>query len=60
MKNRNSKFAMLFILAISFMSFTVLKDKKIDVSTSKVTWKGYKVGGEHDRNNQIKRRFTII
>ncbi|WP_426431041.1 YceI family protein [Winogradskyella sp. HB-48] len=54
MKNRNSQFAMLFILALSFMSFTVLKDKKVDVSSSKVTWKGYKVGGEHEGTIKLK------
>ncbi|GAB4157788.1 MAG: YceI family protein [Winogradskyella sp.] len=54
MKNSNSKIAMLFILALSFMSFTVLKDKKVDVKSSKVTWKGYKVGGEHEGTIKLK------
>ncbi|NRR93450.1 YceI family protein [Winogradskyella undariae] len=47
MKNRNSKIATLLILALSFMSYTTIKDKTVKVKESSVVWKGYKVGGEH-------------
>jgi len=54
MKNRNSKIAMLFILALSFMSYTTLKDKTVNVKDSSVIWKGYKVGGEHTGTIDLK------
>ncbi|MGJ8551164.1 YceI family protein [Winogradskyella wichelsiae] len=54
MKNRNSKIAMLLILALSFMSYTTLKDKTVKVKESSVVWKGYKVGGEHTGTIDLK------
>jgi len=54
MKNRNSKIATLFILALSFMSFTALTEKEVSVEKSKVTWKGYKVTGQHEGTINLK------
>ncbi|WP_179333222.1 YceI family protein [Winogradskyella costae] len=54
MKNKNSKIAMLLILALSFMSYTILKDKTVKVEESSVIWKGYKVGGEHTGTIDLK------
>lgn len=36
------------VLAVSFFSFTVLTDKKVDVSQSSVKWTGKKVTGQHE------------
>jgi polyisoprenoid-binding protein YceI len=54
MKNRNSKITMLLILALSFMSFTALTEKKVDLEKSKVNWKGYKVTGQHEGTINLK------
>jgi polyisoprenoid-binding protein YceI len=54
MKNRNSKFAMLFILAVPLMSFTTLTEKTVDINNSKVNWKGYKVTGQHEGTIDLK------
>ena len=48
MKNRNSKIALLFVLALSFMSFKALTEKEVIVEKSQVNWKGYKVTGQHE------------
>jgi polyisoprenoid-binding protein YceI len=54
MKNKNSKIAMLFVLALSFMSFVTLTEKVVNVETSKVNWKGYKVTGQHEGTIDLK------
>jgi polyisoprenoid-binding protein YceI len=54
MKNRNSKIALLFVLALSFMSFTTLTEKVVKVESSKVNWKGYKVTGQHEGTINLK------
>jgi polyisoprenoid-binding protein YceI len=54
MKNKNSKIAMLFILAFSLMSFTTLTEKNVDLKSSKVNWKGYKVTGQHEGTINLK------
>ena len=54
MKNRNSKIAMLLILALSFMSFSTLTEKQVSVEKSKVIWKGYKVTGQHEGTINLK------
>ena len=54
MKNRNSKFAMLFVLAVSLMSFATLTEKSVDIDNSKVNWKGYKVTGQHEGTINLK------
>lgn len=54
MKNRNSKIAMLLILALSFMSFTTLTEKEVNIEKSKVNWKGYKVTGQHEGTINLK------
>lgn len=54
MKNRNSKITLLLILAVSLMSFTTISDKIVKIEESNVTWKGYKVGGEHTGTIDLK------
>jgi len=48
MKSKTTKIAALFLLALGLMSFTALKEMTVNVEKSKVTWKGYKVTGEHE------------
>lgn len=60
MKNRNSKIAMLLILALSFMSYTTLTNKTVKVDESSVVWKGYKVGGEHTGTINLKRGALVF
>lgn len=45
---RTTTITALFVLALGLMSFTALKEISVDVSKSTVTWKGYKVTGEHE------------
>lgn len=45
---KNLKTLGLAIVAIAFMSFTVLKEKQIDIEKSTVTWVGKKVTGQHE------------
>lgn len=54
MKNKNSKIAMLLVLALSFMSFVTLTEKVVKVENSKVNWKGYKVTGQHEGTIDLK------
>ena len=54
MNNKNLKIATVFVLAVSFMSFTALTEKTVNVKDSKVTWKGYKVTGEHEGTINLK------
>lgn len=54
MKTKTTKIAALFVLALGLMSFTALVEKTVDVSKSTVTWKGYKVTGEHEGTINIK------
>ncbi|MEP5255371.1 MAG: YceI family protein [Winogradskyella arenosi] len=54
MKNRNLQLGMLIILALSFMSYSTLKDKTVNLKESTVIWKGYKVGGEHTGTVNLK------
>lgn len=42
------------ILAMAFAAATVATEKKVDVVNSKVTWKGYKVTGEHAGTIQLQ------
>ncbi|NNF85624.1 MAG: YceI family protein [Winogradskyella sp.] len=54
MKQTTLKIASIMILALSFMSFTILNDVKVDVSKSEVIWKGYKVTGQHEGTITLK------
>lgn len=54
MKNKNSRITMLFILALSFMSFSALTEKEVNVKESRVNWKGYKVTGQHEGTINLK------
>ena len=48
MKSKGTQFAALFILALGLMSFSVLKEMPVNVKKSSITWKGYKVTGDHE------------
>ncbi|MEM9679385.1 MAG: YceI family protein [Bacteroidota bacterium] len=54
MKNRNLKIASILVLAISFMSFTLLKEKEVNLDKSVVKWTGYKVTGKHEGTIKLK------
>ena len=54
MKTNIFKSASILILAISFASFTTLSEKIVNAKDSKVTWKGYKVTGEHEGTVDLK------
>jgi polyisoprenoid-binding protein YceI len=54
MKTKHLKTTTLFALALTFLSFTGLNDKTVNVKESKVTWKGYKVTGEHEGTINLK------
>ncbi|WP_188373831.1 YceI family protein [Winogradskyella haliclonae] len=45
---KNIKIAAVLVLAISFFSFTILKEKQVDVEASKISWIGKKVTGSHE------------
>lgn len=53
MKN-NLKIGFIMILAITTMAFTNISEKNVDVKQSKVTWKGYKVTGQHEGTIDLK------
>lgn len=59
MKNKFLTLAFTFIIALGAMSFTNGEaDKKVvNVEKSKVTWKGYKVTGEHEGTVALKEGF---
>ncbi|MFD1063312.1 YceI family protein [Winogradskyella litorisediminis] len=45
---KNLKTLAAVVLAVSFFSFSLLKEKKVDVSKSTVNWVGKKVTGSHE------------
>lgn len=45
---KNLKTLGLAVIAIAFMSFTVLKEKQVKVEESTITWTGKKVTGQHE------------
>lgn len=70
--SKNLKTLTVAILALSFFSFTLLKDKQVDVKQSTVKWTGKKVTGQHegtiniesgtlsfDENNLVGGNFVI-
>lgn len=54
MKNRNLKIVTVLILALSFMSFTLVKEKEVKLDKSTVKWTGYKVTGKHEGTIKLK------
>ncbi|WP_299111627.1 YceI family protein [uncultured Winogradskyella sp.] len=60
MKNRNFNIGLVVILALSFMSFTVLKEKAINIEESQISWKGYKVTGQHEGTINLKSGTLIF
>ncbi|WP_411767774.1 YceI family protein [Winogradskyella sp. A3E31] len=51
---KNSKLGIIAILALLFMSFSLLKDVPVNVDESKIVWNGYKVTGEHEGTISLK------
>ncbi len=47
MKSNILKSTLVLILAVTFVSFTSISEKNVDVTKSQVTWKAYKVTGSH-------------
>lgn len=60
MKTRNLSYATLIILALSLISFTAISEKIVNIKESSVTWKGYKVTGEHEGSISIKSGSLIF
>ena len=44
---KNLKVIAMAVLALSFFSFTIVKDKQVKVDESTITWTGKKVTGQH-------------
>lgn len=51
---KNLKTIGIAVLAISFMSFTVLKEKAVNIKESKINWVGKKVTGQHEGTINLK------
>ena len=54
MKNNILKSAFVFVLALTVVSFTSISDKTVNVKDSQITWKGYKVTGQHEGTITLK------
>ena len=54
MKTKHLKTAALFVFALALMSFTSFVEKDVNINDSKITWKGYKVTGEHEGTINLK------
>lgn len=59
MKN-TVKTAFVLLIAIAFASFTTLKDKKVNVKESQITWVGHKVTGEHNGTITLKEGTLVF
>ena len=51
---KNLKTIGIAVLAISFMSFTALKEKNVDLTKSTINWIGEKVTGKHEGTINLK------
>ena len=60
MKTNILKTTLILVLAISFASFTTISEKKVTVKESTITWKGYKVTGEHEGTIALKEGTLIF
>jgi polyisoprenoid-binding protein YceI len=54
MKKTIFKTALVFVLALTVASFISISEKTVNVKESKITWKGYKVTGEHAGEISLK------
>lgn len=54
MKNNILKTALVLVLALTVASFTSISDKTVNVKESQITWKGYKVTGQHEGTISLK------
>jgi len=59
MKN-NLKVGLILVLAMSTAAFTTISERKVDTKQSKVTWKGYKVTGQHEGTINLKEGKLIF
>jgi polyisoprenoid-binding protein YceI len=46
--------ALIVLVTLTGASFTTLSEKAVNIKDSKITWKGYKVTGEHEGTINIK------
>lgn len=53
MKN-NMKTGVILFIASSSTAFTTISEKKVDIEQSTITWKGYKVTGQHEGTIELK------
>ncbi|MGS2740475.1 YceI family protein [Sinomicrobium sp. M5D2P17] len=62
MKNKFAKAALTLVVALGATAFTTIdkEEKKVDVTTSKVTWKGYKVTGSHEGIINLKEGSLVF
>ncbi|MGS2763914.1 YceI family protein [Sinomicrobium sp. M5D2P9] len=62
MKNKFAKAALTLVVALGATAFTTMdkEEKKVDVTTSKVTWKGYKVTGSHEGVINLKEGSLVF
>lgn len=62
MKNKFAKAALTLVIALGTTAFSTIdkEEKKVDVTTSKVTWKGYKVTGSHEGVINLKEGSLIF
>ncbi|UOB16848.1 YceI family protein [Abyssalbus ytuae] len=62
MKNKFLALTLTVVTGLATVSFTNIKDnkKQVDVSKSKITWKGYKVTGSHEGTISLKEGYLIF
>lgn len=62
MKNKFAKAALTLVVAFGATAFTTVENEKkeVDVKSSKVTWKGYKVTGSHEGTVNLKEGSLIF
>jgi len=59
MKN-NLKTGLVLVMAMTTVAFTTISEKNVDLKLSKVTWKGYKVTGQHEGTINLKEGKLIF
>ncbi len=59
MKN-NMKTGVILFIATSAASFTTISEKQVDVEQSQITWKGYKVTGQHEGTIELTKGKLIF
>ena len=60
MMKRFNSISLAIILLVAFTSFTAIIEKEIPITESEVTWKGYKVTGQHEGTLNMKSGALIF